>query len=186
VVHRLFQAVASAQPQTSTPTITITEPSRIDKNQVSTDLVKASVTAGPTAELGVQDPDSIGNPIETWLVNGALDPILGLQVSDSDSQRIEAMARFLRDSQKSGQMGYLMEFNYHLPQDFRFSEQGKVTGSKVSGIRAGKVFYVQAPEQGYPLALQWALGLFQKERDRALAELDDEPMTYQRARMNHS
>lgn len=158
----------------------------MDKHQVSTDLVKASVTAGPTAELGVQDPDSIGDPIETWLANGALDPILGLQVSDSDSQRIEAMARFLRDSQKSGQMGYLMEFNYHLPQDFRFSEQGKVIGSKVSGIRAGKVFYVQAPEQGYPLALQWALGLYQKERDRALAELDDEPvMAPQRARMNH-
>jgi len=142
----------------------------MNKKQISQELFDNGINGGPIIWLGAEDVESPSDQLDSWLDNGMLDELL--QCEDEDADRDTALEYFLCNNQVSGKMGYLVEFNYPLPYNFRFDEEGKVISYTTGGMSAGRVFYVDELAQSYPLAIEWAKTRYNKELDKAKKKAD--------------
>lgn len=137
----------------------------MDKKLISQELFDNGIKGGSIIWLGAEDAEPPSAQLESWLDDGMLDELL--RCEDEDADRGAALENFLYNNLVSGKMGYLVEFNYPIPYNFRFDEEGKVISYTTGGMSAGRVFYVDELAQSYPLAIEWAKARYNKELDEA-------------------
>lgn len=142
----------------------------MDKKLTSQELFDNGIKGGSIIWLGAEDAESPSAQLESWLDDGMLDELL--RCEDEDADRDAALEHFLCNNLISGKMGYLVEFNYPLPYNFRFDEEGKVFSYTTGGMSAGRIFYVDELAQSYPLAIEWAKARYNEELNKAKKKAD--------------